>query len=364
MDSPRPWVRAGLLTSGRGVTLLAIGAILVLLLASSDLGLDVFAIAALVALLPLPVYVALALWIDRYEPEPRVLLATAFLWGASIAVLVAGILNAMADSIVGDWLGSVVTGPVFEECLKAIILFRLFRKRPDEFDGVIDGLIYASMVGLGFACVENIDYYGRSLVKEGPGGLAVTFTLRGVLSPFSHPLFTAMTGLGLGIARQTSRRWVRAVAPAAGLLGAIGLHALWNAGTTMGCVFFAIYFLVMVPMLLVVLVVALRSLRREGRIIRTHLAGEVVQGRISTEDLERLCCTRGRLDSSFRAWSGGGRPAWRRRRAFHRAASELAFLRQRVAQGTQPPDPELEAVYVSALTEPPADAPAQPDPRV
>ncbi len=351
MDSPRPWVRAGRLTSGRAVPWLALGAVLVLLLTSADLGFDVFAVAATVAVLPLPVYLALALWIDRYEPEPRAMLATTFLWGASVAVLAAGLLNAMADAAVGDTLGSIVAGPMVEECLKAVILYRFFLKRPDEFDGIIDGLVYASMVGLGFAFVENIDYYGRSLATEGTGGLAVTFTLRGIVSPFSHPLFTAMTGLGLGIARQTSRTWVRRTAPPAGLIGAVALHGLWNAGTMMGCVFFAIYGLIMLPMLVVILLVAVRALRREGRMIRTQLASEVDQGIVSTDELDRLCGVRGRLDSSLRAWMTGGLAAWKRRRAYHRAVSELAFLRDRVARGTHPPDPDLEAAYLQSLVQ-------------
>jgi RsiW-degrading membrane proteinase PrsW (M82 family) len=357
VDSPRPWVRAGRLTSGRAVPWLALGAVLVLLLTIADQGFDVFAVAAMVAVLPLPIYLALALWIDRYEPEPRAMLATAFLWGASVAVLAAGLLNAMADAVVGETLGSIVAGPIVEECLKAAILFRFFVKRPDEFDGIIDGLVYAAMVGLGFAFVENIDYYGRSLVTEGAGGLAVTFTLRGIISPFSHPLFTALTGLGLGIARQTSRTWVRKTAPPAGLVGAAALHGLWNAGTMMGCVFFAIYGLIMLPMLAVILLVAVRALRREGRMIRAQLAGEVAQGFVSAEELERLCGVRGRLDSSLRAWMTGGRAAWNRRRTYHRTVSELAFLRDRVARGTHPPDPELEAAYLEALVGPPSGTP-------
>ena len=35
---------------------------------------------------------------------------------------------------------------------------------------MIDGVIYAAMVGLGFAFAENIDYYGRALLQGGPRG--------------------------------------------------------------------------------------------------------------------------------------------------------------------------------------------------
>ena len=47
----------------------------------------------------------------------------------------------------------------------------------------------------------------------------------------------------------------------------------------------------------------------------------------------------------------GGLAAWKRRRAYHRAVSELAFLRDRVARGTHPPDPDLEAAYLQSLVQ-------------
>jgi len=273
----------------------------------------------------------------------------AFLWGASVAVIISGLFNDLADSVVGEWLGTVATGPVFEECIKAVILFRFYRKRPDEFDGVIDGLVYAAMVGLGFAFVENIDYYGRSLAKEGLEGLAVTFTLRGILGPFSHPLFTAMTGVGLGLARQTTRPWVRRLAPTAGLGGAIALHALWNAGATAGCVFFVVYVIVMLPALAAMIVIAVVAWKGEGRIIRAQLAPEVERGILPADEHRRLSSVRGRLDASVRAFARGGLDDWRARRAVHRAASELAFLRHRVARGLQRPDADLEAEYLTVL---------------
>jgi protease PrsW len=347
--TPRPWVRATFLTSGRAVTVLGIFAVLALLLGAADEDPGVFATACLVAALPLPIYLGLALWIDRFEPEPRAMLATAFLWGASVAVFVAGLLNAAMDAVAGNAFGSIVSGPIVEEGIKAVILFRFFSKRPDEFDGIVDGLIYAAMVGLGFACVENIEYYARALARDGVGSLALTFTARALIGPFSHPLFTGMTGLGLGVARQTTSPLVRRAAPVAGLLAAITLHSLWNAGTSLGCVFLIIYGLIMIPALLALLGVALVALKGEGRILRVQLAPEVAAGILARDEFERLCSVRGRLDASYRAWSQGGRHGLRRRRAFHRAASELAFLRHRVAQGRQPADPVLEEGYLKAV---------------
>jgi len=83
---------------------------------------------------------------------------------------------------------------------KALVLFAIFFFWRDEFDGVTDGVIYAAMVGLGFAMTENIKYYGMAVAENNALGV---FIVRGIFSPFAHPLFTGMTGVGLGLAAQT-----------------------------------------------------------------------------------------------------------------------------------------------------------------
>src|ERR1044071_6525420 len=60
-----------------------------LLMIGYSTGLVPFLMGLVVAALPAPVYCLLALWIDRFEPEPRWLLAVAFFWGACVAVGVA-----------------------------------------------------------------------------------------------------------------------------------------------------------------------------------------------------------------------------------------------------------------------------------
>ena len=52
--------------------------------------------------------------------------------------------------------------------------------------------------------------------------------MRILLSGFAHPLFTSMTGIGLGIAARSADRRVRWLAPLAGLLLAMMLHGTWN----------------------------------------------------------------------------------------------------------------------------------------
>jgi hypothetical protein len=184
-----------------------------------------------------------------------------------------------------------------------------------------------------------------------------------MMAPFSHPLFTSMTGLGLGIARQSKRRAVAIVAPVAGFVAAVALHALWNAGASAGMFFFAIYVLIMLPALAVLFAIVAVSLKFEGRVIQAQLAPEAATGLLTAAQLASLCSVRGRMHASATAFRQGGLAAWRARHAFHRAASELAFLRRRAAVDDVEPDRALERKYLRELGAVNVDAPPT-DPRV
>ena len=315
------------------------------------------------AAMPVPVYVTLVLWLDRYEPEPPLLLAAAFFWGALIAAFFAIVINSVGVALVtliagdamGDTYGLVVSAPVVEETAKALVLFALFFWKRDEFDNVTDGVVYAAMVGLGFAMTENIKYYGAAVAEENAIGV---FIVRGLFSPFAHPLFTGMTGVGLGLAAQSVRRSVKVLAPAAGFAAAVVLHAGWNASARMtalnedGAYVLATYFLVMMPTFFGMLLVIGLSLKSEGRVLREHLRPEVSRGLLSEAEYLRICSLTGRTGSTCRALLDGGLSHWRARSRLNRAASELAFHRSRVARGIRPRGAaphEVEADYVQQL---------------
>ncbi|HEY0097708.1 MAG TPA: PrsW family intramembrane metalloprotease [Pyrinomonadaceae bacterium] len=336
-------------------------ALLLLLLTGLQTGPVPFLIGFVLATLPAPLYVALVLWIDRYESEPVWTLVTAFAWGAIVAVFIAAFFNTLSSLIVaslvndeaGKLFGAVVSAPIVEESAKAAVLFALYFWKHDEFDGVIDGIVYASMVGLGFAMTENIQYYGNAALEGGiEEGLAL-FILRGMLAPFSHPLFTSMTGIALGLATQTKNQLAKFFYPALGLLLAMFLHSLWNLSASINAaLYFIVYFLIMVPVFVAVLISIYFALRREGRIVREHLRHDLEHGRLTQFELEILASVRGRMGASFRALTSGGYRSWRTRREFNRVASELAFHRNRVAQGRAVSDgAAVEELYVRQLTE-------------
>ena len=335
-------------------------ALIVLLLIGIETGPVALLIGLVCATIPVPLYLMLVLWIDRYESEPLWMLATAFFWGALVAVLIALIFNTASSLWVavvtesmeaGQAFGAVVSAPIVEETAKAFILFVLFFKK-DEFDGVVDGIVYAAMAGLGFAMTENIQYYGRAVMESGGGGLTAVIILRGTLSPFAHPLFTSMTGIGLGLARQSSNTLVKLIMPVLGLLMAISMHAIWNGSVVLfgGLGFLFAYLVIMVPAFVIILAVIVVALRREGQVVKEFLQPDFQGGRLTQQEYERLCTIRGRMGASFNAFSRGGVGSWRACRQANQVASELAFHRSRVARGLSSRNAqEREAAYQTAL---------------
>jgi RsiW-degrading membrane proteinase PrsW (M82 family) len=336
--------------------------LLVLLLIGIETGPVGLLLGFVTATIPVPLYIALVLWIDRYEGEPLWMLATAFFWGALIATFFAFLFNtimqvvvdALAGASAGEAFAAVVSAPIVEETGKALILFIFFFAKKDEFDGVIDGVVFASMAALGFAMFENILYYGKAAEKGGGEALTAVFILRGFFAPFSHPLFTSMTGIGLGLARQSNNLAIKIITPIIGLSMAIFMHSLWNGSAVFGgsAVFLLIYILVMVPAFFIMLFVISMALRREGQIVREFLVVDLERGFFTEEEYKQLGSIAGRMGSSFNALSSSGYKGWRARMRFNQLASELAFHRSRVSRGVYSAEQdvrELETAYLHAL---------------
>jgi len=267
------------------------------------------------AVVPALVYVCLALLIDRYETEPGWMLLAAFLWGAIAAVPLAGRFNPELSAN----YGTLLKGAFVEEVVKGAPLFLFFLKR-DEFDDPIDGIVYATMVGLGFAMTENVNWY----VGAWPDGVWDVVVQRGILSPFSHPLFTVMTGIGLGIAREKESRSLKVIAPVLGLGLAVILHSEWNLFTNP--------WVILPTFLFMVGAVALEQ-DRERNIIREHLEPYVKRGVFSAAEVDTLCRLGGRSAALLAAYRVAGLDGWRWEARFQQVASELAFHHWRVERG-------------------------------
>ena len=322
-----------LVTTGLGLV--------VLLLMLLEMGIGGAVVGTFMAFMPAPVYLLLFLWLDRYDPEPAWALAGAFAWGGLFALVLSYFVNTIfgvvVASIAGDPAGNamsaVISAPFVEELSKGlgVILIMIFLRR--EFDGVLDGIVYAGVVALGFATVENVFYYGRKYVEDGIGGVLVLAFLRGVLAPFSHSLFTSATGIGCGISRETHNKVLKVLAPVVGLFCAMTLHGMWNGiASLLDAYFFVVYFLVWIPLFLFFFGLMVAMAVREQRIVRRMLEIEVVLGFVTAEQQA--------LASSFlkrAGWMLGALsdlPRLRARRRYLRAITKLAFCYWHVARAS------------------------------
>jgi RsiW-degrading membrane proteinase PrsW (M82 family)/pSer/pThr/pTyr-binding forkhead associated (FHA) protein len=309
-------------------------------LTAMDVGVSNTLAGAISAIIPAGFYLAIFLWLDRYDPEPPRTLIFAYFWGAIIAVFVSAIYNSVSISTFGDLMTGIVSAPIVEEASKGIgvlIVAIFFRK---DFDSVVDGIVYAGVVALGFATMENIHYYGGSLNTNGVGGLIGTWFVRGILSPYSHVLFTCMTGIGVGIARETHNASLRFAAPVMGYFSALFLHSLWNRLAAFdSATFFAGYFFLEVPMFCAFLVVIFRLVNREGRILKQSLAAEVERGLLTQNQLDIAISAFRR--TSWVAAAIGNPKLFNARRKFLRAVAKLGLChwhKQRAAEADRNTD--------------------------
>jgi protease PrsW len=315
--------------------------------------------SALMALIPLLIIVPTFLWLDRYEAEPARYIVFAFLWGALVAVVGAFFLNTFGLKMLVEarWTdpletGAVYLAPITEETLKGLGILLIYLLRRREFDGIIDGIVYAGLIGAGFAFSENILYLGQAYNQYGGEGLTSTFLVRGLMGPFGHPLFTSLTGIGIGIAVTARRPAVRAVAILAGWVCAMLLHGLWNLSALAGMDgFFAAYVTYQVPLFLAFVGFLFWLRRREGRLIGRYLSPYADAGWLTHGEVTMLSHLRLRRAARVWARQNGGRSARRSMDAFQDSASDLALLRSRLVHGTaEGGASERELVLLEAIT--------------
>ena len=307
LRSPRVWLTV--------VMLLAYAILLVLLYRQvvpdqevpggviPGLGTEAVPIAAKYAAITVIPLSLLFLWADRYRPQRFWVWLMTFGWGACVATYVSAQVNTWAASqlsIIGD--GDPATGaraaifvaPWVEEAAKGTVLFWLAILMRYQWVSRLSGIVLAGLSGAAFAFVENILYYGRAYrfasrtFGEVPPleALQSLFMLRGVMTFFGHPLFTAMTGIGLAVALRSKSKVVRVVAPLAGYTAAAFLHMAFNSSASLlqGTNLLLIYLLVALPLVIAVIIFTVRQVLTEGRLIRSRLGDYVRLGWLSEGD--------------------------------------------------------------------------------
>jgi RsiW-degrading membrane proteinase PrsW (M82 family) len=311
-------------------------------------------ISALAAAVTFPLLIALCFWLDRYEPEPGRYRLAALAWGGTAAVLIGAGLSYLLAYLVdsSDVVAAVVWAPITEEFGKGLFLILVVVLRPRQLHGPLDGAIYAALVGIGFSFVEDTLYYSVGFVGGGPESLAALVVLRGVLGAFSHSIYAALFGIGIGVAVQSRSPAVRVLAPLAGFAGAVFMHALWNGSVTfydqLG--FLAAYVLVMLPVLGVLIALGTWARYQEGAMIRRSLAECAQFGFVSFDEIELVASLPERIRARRHARRIGGRQTVQLMAAFQQTLIEMAFLHTQVRRGKGPPDaaPRMAALNARA----------------
>lgn len=292
---------------------------------------------------------------DRFEPEPFWLLSLAFLWGAVVATVLSMFGNALGEGMLSVALAQHGSGqlleastasfvaPLVEETAKGaglLLLWLLSAIWVREIDGALDGAIYGGVIGLGFTLTEDVLYVGRAAESGGMGALVWVFVLRTVMAGLGHASFTAMTGLGVGIAAESRAGILKWLAPIGGWCAAVGLHSVHNLlvtflyrdGVGLGLkllafwCFDALFFLVIVALAL-----------RDRAIVLRELAGEA--GRLlHPKELARTTS----YWMLVPLWNlhalMGGQSGYQRSRRKQLDLIELAFLKHRRRRGDEGDD--------------------------
>ena len=333
-EALRRWIVSGI--AGLGFLLVAL---VVATYFGATFGVQTALLALVVAVVPLGIVIPTFLWLDRFESEPTRYLVGAFLWGALVAAVLAALFNTSAIAVIEATTDpeaalattAVLVAPVAEEALKGVLVLLVWWFLRHEFDGITDGMVYAGVCAAGFAFTENMQYLAVAWSEGGGEALTATFVARCVMSPFAHPMFTVLTGIGIGVAA-TSRTWgPRVVAPVAGFVLAVLAHALWNlAAVSGGQGVLVVYLLVEVPIFLAFLGFVAWTRRHEGHLIGQFLRPYADSGWLSPAEVAMLASMPHRREARRWARANTGRSGLAAMRAFQDTASELALLRRRM----------------------------------
>ncbi len=293
------------------------------------------------------VYFLIIRWCDRFEPEPWWLLLCAFFFGALIATFGGGTMNGFSqtlavlatdeppDSENVQFIVATFSAPIFEEGFKGLgvaMIALISALGVKELDGPLDGAIYGGVVGLGFTLTEDVQYVSNAYAQDGLVGFAFLLFVRTVMNGLTHCTFTAMTGLGFGIAAETRSTFVKFAAPVGGYVVAMILHGFHNGILALGFEGFVIMQLVSwATDIFYFVVLALLVMRDRAMIIRELT--EEVGGLLHAQEL-RLITTY--VTIGWRNWMtffAYGWTAFRHRRRKQLALVEIAFLKNRRRRG-------------------------------
>jgi len=308
---------------------------------------SLFLVANVLAFLTAIPYALLLLWIDRNEQEPLYLIGTALLWGAVVATAVSGLFNVVFREVLqgelinpgmASALSATISAPFIEELTKGAAVMFIFLLFKDEFDNILDGILYGALVGLGFATIENVQYYTDIGAAQGLEGMLKLTWIRGVLNGLAgHATYTAITGCGFAmvrVARVGSARWMYIPLY---WITAMLLHFLWNkfgsmfafsgdSMATWAISFPAAVLVLHAPFTLLLAITVGIVWKQENQVIRTYLLDEK-DDILTAEYRQTMVPARRRAWAGLRRFFSRGPIQWWHYRKLNHELIELAFAR-------------------------------------
>ncbi len=290
------------------------------------------------------IYIVLVRFLDLNEKEPLWAIGVAFAFGA----VGAGAVHLLVDSTTlslnffwgpfwsetGRFLGLAAAVGVFT----GISRWRGF----SEFAGLLDGIVYGTAAGLGFATAEVLvrELSTSSSLIDGVTSSPGSDLWSALLTGLSDGMFGAIAGAFFGVAvisRHKSMRWVL---PLAGFLAAVGAHVLYTElaqGDALagGAATFRKWLALLLP-LVALGVVAVMDLKRESEAIKTNLADEVAAGVVTQNEYEALTNLGRRRSEHMSHFFGFDFDGWAALRSLHNLQVQLALAKDRLHHETDP----------------------------
>jgi len=289
---------------------------------------------------PMFFFAYLVYWMDRYEKEPKFLLGLVFVWGAVFAAGAAFLINTVfqygfylftgSESATNLTTGAIVA-PIIEESLKGFAVLLVFLVFRHEFDSILDGIVYAAIVAIGFAATENTFYiYSMGFQEDGYTGLLALAFIRVILVGWQHPFYTAFIGIGLALARLNRSGVVKLLMPGLGWVAAVILHSVHN---TIAYTFNNLNGMILGTALdwsgwLIMLLVIVWAAFREQQWICSQLREEVSLGVISAAQYRPACSAWAQSGARIGALFSG---RFRMTARFYQVCAELSYKKQQIA---------------------------------
>lgn len=179
----------------------------------------------LLAVAPAMVIIAYIYFKDKFEKEPWKLLLKNFILGATVSVVITlglsyvlgWVLPSFDDeNILHMFFKAFFVVALVEEFSKYVVV-RNFAQKNKEFNEPFDGIVYAVMVSMGFATLENVMYvysYGYET------GIVRAFT-----AVPAHATFAILMGYYMGKAKFSKNRFLLNIT---GLLVATLFHGAYD----------------------------------------------------------------------------------------------------------------------------------------